>query len=73
MRTKGSGTARIRHPQVGELELIYEKLAVLGTNGQLLIIYHAEPNSVTEERLRLLGTLAVTPRHAENETTTLTA
>jgi transcriptional regulator with XRE-family HTH domain len=73
VRTKGSGTARIRHPQVGELELIYEKLAVLGTNGQLLIIYHAEPNSVTEERLRLLGTLTVAPRHAENETTTLTA
>jgi transcriptional regulator with XRE-family HTH domain len=69
VRTKGSGTARIRHPQVGELELTYDKLAVQGTSGQLLIIYHAEPDSVTEQRLQLLETLAVAPRHPQSETT----
>jgi len=72
VRTKGNGTSRIRHPQVGALELIYEKLAVQGTNGQVLIIYHTEPDSVTEERLRLLETLAAAPRHSDNEPTTLT-
>jgi len=69
VRTKGSGVARIRHPQVGDLELTYEKLAVQGTSGQLLIIYHAEPDTVTEQRLRLLETLAIAPRHPRSETT----
>jgi transcriptional regulator with XRE-family HTH domain len=61
VRTKGSGTSRIRHPQLGELELGYEKLAIQGTDRQLLVIYHAEPGSVTQERLALLETLAPHP------------
>ena len=35
----------MRHPIVGDLELHYEKFAVSGADGQLLVIYHAEPGS----------------------------
>ena len=52
--------ARIRHPQVGLLELRREKLAIGDSGGQLLVIYHAEPGSDTERSLALLGSLAAT-------------
>ena len=49
---------RIRHPQVGELELNCEKLATGGAEGQTLVVYHAEPGTSSAEKLALLGTLA---------------
>jgi transcriptional regulator with XRE-family HTH domain len=55
------GTRRMYHPQVGELELHYENLQVAGTDGQTLIIYHADPGSRTEQALALLATLAADP------------
>jgi len=50
--------ARMRHPQVGMLELRREKLSVGDSGGQLLVIYHAEPGSDTARSLALLGSLA---------------
>jgi MmyB-like transcription regulator ligand binding domain len=41
------------HPQVGELELPYDKFAVTGAADQVLMIYHAEPGSSTEQSLPL--------------------
>ena len=49
---------RIRHPQVGELEVNCEKLAIGGAEGQTLVVYHAEPGTSSAEKLALLGTLA---------------
>jgi len=43
------------HPQVGELTLNREKLAVGGSAGQLLVIYHADRGSVNAEKLGLLA------------------
>jgi len=51
---------RMRHPQVGMLELGREKLAIGGSGGQLLVIYHAEPGSDSARSLALLGSLAAT-------------
>jgi transcriptional regulator with XRE-family HTH domain len=48
---------RIRHPQVGELVLNREKLAIGGTEGQVLVIYHAAPQSQAAETLTLLASL----------------
>jgi transcriptional regulator with XRE-family HTH domain len=48
---------RMRHPQVGMLELSREKLPI-GDTGQLLVIYHAEPASESSRSLALLGSLA---------------
>ena len=50
--------ARIQHPQVGDLTLSREKLAIGGAEGQLLVIYHAEPGTSSAEKLALLASLA---------------
>jgi transcriptional regulator with XRE-family HTH domain len=57
VKHKSSGTSTLQHPQVGPLELRYEKFLVPGADGQTLVTYHALPGSDTEERLRLLATL----------------
>jgi hypothetical protein len=54
-RPKGSGTARIEHPQVGKLELAYEKLAIPNTDSQALVVDHAEPGSPSARALVLLA------------------
>ena len=54
VRRRTSGTTRLLHPRVGPLELRYEKLALPGAPGQMLVTYHAEPGSRSEDRLRLL-------------------
>jgi transcriptional regulator with XRE-family HTH domain len=51
----GGGIHHMHHPQVGDLELHYDKFAVTGSDGQLLVIYHAEPASRTEQALSLLA------------------
>ncbi|GIH15039.1 helix-turn-helix domain-containing protein [Rugosimonospora africana] len=53
----GGGVHRLRHPVVGDLELRYEKFAVTGADGQLLVVYHAAPGSPSADALTLLGTL----------------
>jgi len=58
VRLKTSGVSRLLHPQVGELDLQYEKLALPGAPGQMLITYHASPGSPSHERLELLAHLA---------------
>jgi len=56
-----SGTSSFNHPEVGLMHLRHEKLAVTGTDGQLLVIYHAEPASESAQALALLGTITATP------------
>ncbi|MEV4290752.1 helix-turn-helix transcriptional regulator [Nonomuraea bangladeshensis] len=58
VRTHGTGTKRFNHPEVGELLLAYEELAITAEPGLVLIIYTAEPGSPSAERLRLLASLA---------------
>jgi transcriptional regulator with XRE-family HTH domain len=58
VRTHGTGTKRFAHPEVGELVLAYEELAITAEPGLALLIYTAEPGSASAERLRLLASLA---------------
>ena len=60
VRTPEGGPTVLRHPEVGDLVLRREKLAVAGTDGQLLVVYHAEPGSGSAGLLALLGSLAAT-------------
>ncbi|NEB81335.1 helix-turn-helix transcriptional regulator [Streptomyces sp. SID14478] len=60
VREKRHGAKRIQHPVVGELSLPYETLTVAGEPEQALVVYTPEPGSVTEERLRMLGSWALT-------------
>jgi transcriptional regulator with XRE-family HTH domain len=61
VRAREGAPIRMSHPQVGELLLRREKLDIGGTDGQLLVIYHAEAGSDTARRLALLGSIAATP------------
>lgn len=49
---------RIRHPQVGELTVRCEKLAIGGADGLTLAVYHAGPATSDAEKLGLLASLA---------------
>jgi transcriptional regulator with XRE-family HTH domain len=54
------GSARLHHPGVGDLILHREKLAIAGTEGQVLVIYHAEPGTSSADALALLGSVSAT-------------
>jgi hypothetical protein len=58
VHTHGTGTKRFHHPDVGELTLAYEELAITAEPGLILMVYTAEPGSPSAERLRLLASLA---------------
>ena len=55
---------RLRHPQVGMLELRREKLPIGDSGGQVLAIYHAEPGTQSATALALLRSLAATEQAA---------
>lgn len=48
------------HPQVGELTLNREKLAVTGADGQVLVVYHPDAGTGSAEKLALLASCAET-------------
>lgn len=54
----GGGLHHVHHPQVGPLELHFDKFAVAGTDDQLLVVYQAEPGSPSAEALALLASIA---------------
>jgi transcriptional regulator with XRE-family HTH domain len=66
VRLETSGVTLLRHPRVGDLDLHYEKLALPGAPGQMLITYHAQPGTASYERLQLLARLAARPEPAEH-------
>lgn len=57
VRPRAGFRVAFAHPVVGLMELDCEKLAVGGTEGQTLAVYHAPPGTPTAERLALLGSL----------------
>lgn len=55
-----SGSKRIHHPDVGDLEFEFEGMELPGTAGWMLYAYTTRPGSSTEERIAILGSLAAT-------------
>jgi transcriptional regulator with XRE-family HTH domain len=55
VRALAGGTAVMNHPEAGPLALRREKLPVGDTNGQLLVIYHAEPGTASAAGLARLA------------------
>jgi transcriptional regulator with XRE-family HTH domain len=62
VRTHGSGEKRFAHPEVGELTIAFEELAITAEPGRAVILYTAEPGSQSAQRMRLLATWAATRR-----------
>jgi transcriptional regulator with XRE-family HTH domain len=55
-------TRTFNHPIVGPLDLKPERLAIIGAEGLVLVAYHAEPGSPSEQALkRLAARIAPTP------------
>lgn len=55
VRPKRSGRSRIENPQVGTLDLGYEKLPISDSDRLTLCLYHAEPGSKSARALALLA------------------
>ena len=54
------GTSMILdHPQVGELTMYREKLAITGTAGQVLVLFHPEPGTPSADKLAVLASYAL--------------
>jgi transcriptional regulator with XRE-family HTH domain len=54
------GRKAFDHPEVGRIELDWDRLTVPGSGGQVLMVYSAEPGTPAATALTLLATLAAT-------------
>lgn len=70
VRHHRAGAKRIHHPVVGDLELSYEAMDLPANPDWFMFAYTAEPGSPTEERIRLLGSLAATDQDISPRSTT---
>ncbi|GAA0466833.1 transcriptional regulator [Paractinoplanes deccanensis] len=62
VRAQRGTTIRFNHPQVGELALHRERLAISGTDGQSLVIYHPDAGSRDAEKLSILASAGLPTR-----------
>jgi transcriptional regulator with XRE-family HTH domain len=60
VRHHRAGIKRVHHPAVGDLEFSYQAMDLSANPEWFMFAYTAEPGSPTEERLKLLGSLAAT-------------
>lgn len=60
VRPKRSGVTHREHPQIGPIDLNYEKLPTPDADRMTLCIYHANPGSPSAQALSLLATLVHT-------------
>ena len=61
VRFHRTGTKRIRHPIVGEMELSFESMALSADAGLAINVYTAEPGSRSEQTLHLLSSWTARP------------
>jgi transcriptional regulator with XRE-family HTH domain len=64
VRFHRTGTKRLHHPVVGDLELSYETMELPADAGLNLTVYTAEPDSATQQALDLLASWTATPDQA---------
>src|SRR3954471_24960648 len=62
VRFHQTGTKRLHHPIVGELELSYETLTLDADDGLRLALYTAEAGSASQQALDLLASWTATPQ-----------
>ena len=62
VRYHQTGSKRLRHPVVGELELTYEVMELAADSGLRLAVFQAEPGSPSQQALDLLASWSATPQ-----------
>jgi len=67
VRYHQTGTKRLHHPVVGELELSYEVMELAADTELRLAVFTAEPGTRSEEALNLLASWAATPDQLPHE------
>jgi MmyB-like transcription regulator ligand binding domain len=65
VRQHRTGTKRLHHPVVGDVELALEKLDVTADPGLVPQVYSAEPDSPSQDALNLLASWAATLHHEQ--------
>jgi transcriptional regulator with XRE-family HTH domain len=65
VRLHFTGAKRFHHPVVGDLDLVFNTMALPADPGLTLAVYTAEPGSPTEEKLALLASWTATAAHAQ--------
>ena len=65
VRFHRTGTKRLHHPVVGDLELSYESLELSADSGLALHVYTAETGSASQQALDLLASWTATPDAAD--------
>jgi transcriptional regulator with XRE-family HTH domain len=65
VRFHQTGSKRLHHPVVGELEISYETMTLDADEGLRLALYTAEPGSASQQALDLLASWTATPDLAE--------
>jgi hypothetical protein len=65
VRYHQTGSKRLHHPVVGELELSYEVMELSGDTGLTISVYTAEAGSRSQQALDLLASWTATPEAVE--------
>jgi transcriptional regulator with XRE-family HTH domain len=60
VRQHYTGTKRVRHPVVGDIDLTFEAFGVSADSGLTLVVYTAQPGSTHEDALSVLASWAAT-------------
>jgi hypothetical protein len=60
VRQHRTGTKRLHHPAVGDLELAFERVDVTADPGLILQAYSADPGSPSHDALSMLASWAAT-------------
>ncbi|KAB8164651.1 helix-turn-helix domain-containing protein [Streptomyces sp. 3MP-14] len=58
VRPRGGATVCFHHPQLGDITLSREKLHITGTDGLMLVAFHAAPGTADADKLALLRSTA---------------
>ena len=64
VRFHRTGSKRLHHPVVGDLDLTYETMELSADGGLTVAVYTAEPGSASQHALDILASWAATPDHA---------
>ena len=68
VRGQWGAPIRITHPQVGEMTLNRERLAINGAEGLMPVVYHPDAGSSDADKLALLASAALpTSEHATSK------